>query len=115
MARSGACVALFSPWVPIHVIAVGLPETRLIRITQAEAAPPLGALPEVQVRHQQPRGAAVLGLKWPAVIAECHPRLAAGDVLEWQVRGVAAVTERHDVRGILPGLVQQRVHRYAPP
>ena len=49
------------------------------------------------MRHEQARRAAVLGLERLAVVAERDPRLAAGDVLERQVRRVAAVAERDDV------------------
>ena len=66
-------------------------------------------------RHQQPRGAPMLGLQRPAVVAEGHTCLATGDVLGRQVRGVAAVAERQHVRGVGRHLVQQRVHRHAAP
>jgi hypothetical protein len=46
------------------------------------------------VREQQPRGAAVLGRQRLAVVAERQPCLPAGDILQRQVRGVAAVAER---------------------
>ena len=79
-----------------------LPEAGLVLVPQREAAHPLRALPEVQVRDEQPRRAAVLGLQRLAVVVERHPRLAAGDVLHRQVGGVAAVAEREHVVGSSP-------------
>jgi hypothetical protein len=40
------------------VIAEAFPEAGLVLVQQPDPADPLGALPEVQVRHQQPRRAA---------------------------------------------------------
>ena len=68
-------------------------------LEQTQAAHPLGALPEVEVRDEQARRAAVLRLERLAVVAERDPRLAARDVLERQVGRVAAVAERDDVLG----------------
>src|SRR3989442_10943694 len=96
--RSVAPVPLFPPWIAEQVVAVRLPEPRLVLVSQAEASYPLRALPEVEVRHEQPRGAAVLGLERLPVVGERHPGLAVGDVLERQVRRVAAVAEGEEVR-----------------
>ena len=89
----------------------GLPEARLVLVTQLEAAHPLRALPEVQVRHQQAGGAAVLGIERLAVIAECNPGLTVGHVLDRQIGGIAAVTESQHVRSIVLDLLEQRVER----
>ena len=85
-----------------------LPEARLVVRAQLEPAHPLRALPEVEVRHQQPRRAAVLRRERLAVVAERDPRLAAGDVRERQIGGVAAVAEREHVLGRRLDAVQQR-------
>src|SRR3712207_9214887 len=53
-ASSVAAVPLLEPWVPAIVVAERLPEPRLVEPGQREPAEPLGALPEVQVGHQQP-------------------------------------------------------------
>src|SRR5215212_3451825 len=60
---SVAPVALLAPGVPVVVVAQGLPEAGDVVGGELQAPHPLGALPEVQVRHQQPRRAAVLGLQ----------------------------------------------------
>src|SRR5215218_9646008 len=57
--RSGAngsvtLVSLLAPGVAAVVVPVLLPEAGLIARQQRELVNPLGALPEVQVRHQQP-------------------------------------------------------------
>src|SRR5262245_499351 len=59
--RIGAPVALFSPRVPTHVVAVLLPEARVIFLEQLDAGYPLGALPQIQVRNQEPYRPAVFG------------------------------------------------------
>src|SRR5918997_6213422 len=73
-------VPLLAPGVTEVVVAVLLPEPRLVARHQGELADPLRALPEVQVRHQQPDGTAVLDGQRLAVVLPHHPRLAAGDV-----------------------------------
>ena len=60
-ARSVAPVPLLPPRVAVVVVAVALPEAGLVLQRQRQAADPLRALPEVQVRDEQPRRAAVLG------------------------------------------------------
>ena len=52
-------VALFSPRVTVVVIAQTLPESGYIAVAQLDGSHPLRGLPKVQVRHQQPRRAAV--------------------------------------------------------
>ena len=73
-ARSVAPVALLPPRVAVVVVAVGLPEAGLVGArVSVQPAHPLGALPEVQVRDEQPRRAAVLGLERLAVVARRRP------------------------------------------
>src|SRR5215470_12354143 len=114
-ARSVSRVALFLPWVSVVVVAVCLPEAGLVGRPEPQAPYPLGALPEVVLRDEHPRGAAVLGRQRPAVVGEDHPGLAARDVLQRQVGRVAAVRELgHELRCRLD-TCQQRVDRDAPP
>src|SRR5215207_2215245 len=87
---SVALVALLAPGVATVVVAELLPEAGLVALEQRQPAHPFGALPEVEVRHEQPRGPSVLGVQRRAVVVERHPRLAPGDVLQRQVRRVAA-------------------------
>ena len=78
-------------------------------------AHPLRALPEVEVRDEQPRRAAVLRVERLVVVLVRDPRLAVADVLEREVRRVAAVAEREDVLGARVDAVEQRVERDARP
>src|ERR671923_141062 len=55
------------PRIPAVVVAEPLPEAALVVVEQADAAYPLGALPQVQVRHKQARRRAVLRLERAAV------------------------------------------------
>src|SRR5262245_21039546 len=81
-ARSVARVPLFLPRLTVYVIAVGLPEPRLVLIEQAEPAHPFGALPEVEVGDEQPRRAAVLGVEGLALVGVGDPGLPVDDVLQ---------------------------------
>src|SRR5947208_15235047 len=96
---SVAPVALLLPRVSAHVVAVRLPEAGLVVVAQLEAAYPLRALPEVEVRHEQPRGAAVLGVEWLVVVRERDPGPAAGQIFERQVGRIAAVRPRSHIFG----------------
>src|SRR6266545_4644278 len=91
-----APVPLLAPWIAVVVVAVLLPEARRVLGAQRQPAHPLRALPEIEVRHEQTRRPAVLGLERLAVVPECDPRLASRHVLERKVRRVAAVAERDD-------------------
>src|SRR4029079_1618003 len=84
-------VALLAPGVAAVVVAQRLPEAWLVVLVEADAADPLGALPEVEVRDEQPRGGALRGRQRLAVVLVDHPGLPAGEVRERQVRRVAAV------------------------
>src|SRR6187549_2029704 len=60
MAVSVTLVPLFLPRVAPVVVAVALPETLLVVVEQGQPRHPLRALPEVQVRHEQSHGTAVV-------------------------------------------------------
>src|SRR4051812_9552913 len=70
---SVAPVALLAPRVAVVVVAERLPEAGLVLRHEDEAAHPLGALPEVQMRDEQARGAAVLRLERLAVVLVDDP------------------------------------------
>src|SRR3954447_19072755 len=113
--RSVSLVTLLFPGIAVVVVAIGLPEPGLVVVAQLEAADPLRALPEVQMWDQKPRRAAVLGLERLAPVLVGDPRPAAGQVLEWQVGRVAAVTPRGDVAGLGVDAFEQRVDRHPGP
>src|SRR4051812_10293490 len=106
---SVAPVALLFPGVAVVVIAVALPEAGLVVVAQLEATDPLRALPEVQVRDQQPGGAAVLGLERLAAVLVGDPRLAIRQILEREIGGVAAVAPRGHVTGVRVHALRERV------
>src|SRR6185312_165252 len=114
-ARSISRVALFLPWLSVIVVAVRLPEAGLVGRLEQEAPYPLGALPEVVLRDEHARGAAVLGRERLAVVGEDHPRLAARDVLERQVGRVAAVRVLDHEVGCRLDSFEERVDRDASP
>src|SRR3954469_15958219 len=112
---SVAPVALLTPGVPVVVVAEPLPEAHLVARHHLDAAHPLGALPEVEVGHEQARRAAVLGLERLAVELERHPGLAVGDVLDRQVVVVAAVADGDDVARVGVDALEQGVDGHAGP
>src|SRR3954468_7713851 len=87
-APSVTLVALFEPRVAEVVVTVALPETLLVVLQQREPGDPLGALPEVQVRDEQPHRPAVLAGQRAPLVRPDDPRLPAADVLQRQGRGV---------------------------
>src|SRR4051812_1080079 len=96
LTATGASVApeaLLTPGISVVVVAEGLPEAHLVALHDLEPADPLGALPEVDVRNQQPRAPTVLGLEPAIVVRVGHPGLPAPHGLHLQVGGVAAVAE----------------------
>src|ERR1700712_1247115 len=71
-------VPLFGPGIAAIVVAVAFPEALLVVIHQGDLGNPLGALPEVQVRHDHPDRPAVLPGQRLALVGPDHPRLATG-------------------------------------
>src|SRR6478672_10539780 len=57
----------------------------------------------------------MLGVERLAVVLVCHPSLAATNVLEREVRAVAAVAEREDVLGARLDAFEERVDRDPSP
>src|SRR6185436_17296987 len=78
-------IALLLPGIAAVVIAVDLPVAGPVGRQQLERAHPLRALPEVQMRDEQSRRAAVRRLERLAVVLPDQPRLPAGQVGERQV------------------------------
>jgi hypothetical protein len=92
-------VALLEPGIAMVVVAVAFPEAGLVVVEQAQSRHPFGAFPEVEVRDEQPGGAAVLNRERTAVGVPGDPRLAARKVGHGKVRGVAGVAEGQHVAG----------------
>src|SRR5437762_5579588 len=84
--QAAPAVPLFGPRVAAHVIAVLLPEARQVLRQELEAPDPLGALPEVEVRYEEPRRPAVLGSEPLAAPLEGDEILRPVEVGERQVR-----------------------------
>ena len=84
-------------------------------VEQAQAGDPLGALPEVQVGHEQPGRATVLRIERLSVVGESDPRLAVGDVFKREIGRVAAVTEGDHIGSVVLDLLEQRVDGHALP
>src|SRR5919106_97724 len=84
-------VALLAPGVAVVVVAQGLPEAGFVFGDQPQSSHPLGALPEVEVRHERGGRTAVLGLERLAAVGVTDPRLTACDIIQGHIRRVAAV------------------------
>src|SRR5256885_9319231 len=78
-------IPLFLPGIAPHVVAVLLPEPGNVLVDQREAPYPLRALPEIQVRHQQPGGPAMLGCEPVTVPLERDQVVRAIQIGERQV------------------------------
>src|SRR5215212_5215304 len=108
-------VALFAPGVAVVMVTQGLPEAGFVFGDQPQSSHPLGALPEVEVRHEQAGRTAVLGFERLAAVGVSDPGLTACDLIQRQVRGVATVAESDDVLGGGLDLFKKCVHRDAFP
>src|SRR5439155_3005134 len=88
---SVAAVALFLPGIAAPMVAKGFPESELLPLFEPKALDPLGALPEIEVGHDQPGRTAVLGRQRFAVGLIGNERLVIHQVGDWQIGGEAAV------------------------
>src|SRR5207248_7125817 len=86
LCQAPTTVTLLCPRIPPHVISVLLPESRQVVLQQLEPTHPLRALPEVEMRHEQPRGPAVLRRQPLTAPAEGDQVLGPVQVREGQVR-----------------------------
>src|SRR5947209_207181 len=67
--RFSSAIALLFPGIAVVVIPAHLPVPRLVLGAEADPSEPLGALPEVEVRHQGPHRRAMLVRQGVAVQA----------------------------------------------
>src|SRR3954452_22119060 len=89
-------IPLLFPRIAAHVISAQLPESRFIAFGEFQAIAPLGALPEIQMRHQQARGSSVLRRQWSTSVHGRHYGLAAHQVRSRNIGRVTAVRLRQD-------------------
>src|SRR5262245_1619788 len=91
--------AFLAPGVAANVIPVPLPEPGAILRHQLEARDPLGALPEVEMRDDQPHGTPVLGRQRVPVVMRGEDDVVVEERLEREVRRVVRGGVDHDVAG----------------
>ncbi len=84
-------VALLQPRIAAIVIAVPFPEPGFVVVEKLKARHPLGALPEVEVRDEQPCRTSVVGWERLPVDLPRDPGLSTGHVGQRKVGGVAGV------------------------
>src|SRR5262245_59576756 len=108
-------VALLAPGVAVLVVAVAFPEPRGVLVTDLDTVDPLGTLPEVEMRDQEPCRSTVLGMEWLAVVLERDPCAPALQVPEWQVRRIPAVRVRERERTAGTDFAEQQVERHTAP
>src|SRR5688500_7512970 len=89
MAEALAVAAL--PRVAAHVVAALLPEARAVFRQELNALDPLGRLPCVEPRHDEPHGAAVLGRDGLAVVRPREERVFGEEVFDGEVGRPAVV------------------------
>src|SRR6202022_3620623 len=78
------------------MIAVDLPESRSVDVQDLERADPLGALPEIELRHDEPAGASVLRRRVLTAGPEGQQNVVLEKVRESYVRRVAPLALSHD-------------------
>src|SRR4029077_4717603 len=111
-------IALLLPRIAVDVIAERLPEARLICVHETNPLHPLGAFPEIKMRHEQPGRTAVRRKDRQALVSGRDHGLAADEIGDGKVRRVAAMGVGHDVlRRRLPHAcgLEQIVERDALP
>src|SRR5437867_730215 len=81
------------------MVPVLLPEAGRVDVQELEAAHPLCALPEIELRYHEAARTAVVGLEVTPVVSERQERVVVREVLEREVRGVIGVgVDHHKLR-----------------
>src|SRR5256886_17249164 len=108
-------VSLFLPRIAPHMVPVLLPKTGHVLFQELEAAHPLGALPEVEVRHEQAGGPAVLRGEPLPIVLQGDQVVRAVQVAERQVRRGSLLREDEAVPRVGPYArpLEQELHRNA--
>src|SRR5208282_613116 len=93
-------VALLAPRVAVIVIAAHLPEARAVLGGKLDALQPLGTLPEIEPGNDHAHRTAVLAAQGLALPARGEKHVAACELGERHVGGVAVVALEDDVPGL---------------
>src|ERR1700746_416737 len=104
-------VPLFQPWVPIEVIAEVFPTARLVVRHHRKAPHPFGALPEIKMRDEKPRGAAVFRGKICTIKFERDPGLLVDNIFHRKVCCVVAIRTEHRIGQICLYICKQDIKR----
>src|ERR1700756_2551480 len=104
-------VPLFQPWVPIDVIAEVFPKARLVVRHQRQAPHPFGALPEIKMRDEKARGAAVFRGKICTIKFERDPGLLVDNIFHRKVCCVVAIRTEHRIGQICLYICKQDIKR----
>src|SRR6202140_2225647 len=81
--------ALLAPGVAIDVVAAELPEAGLIAFGELQGVQPLRRFPEIKMRYEKARRAAMVGRNRRVLIGQRDHRLLSGKVLQRHVGAVA--------------------------
>jgi len=82
------------------MVAEAFPEPRFVLLHQRNTPHPFGALPQIEMRHKKPCGAAVLRGEIFPVKSESDLCLLVPEILQGQICGVVPVGVRESIRGI---------------
>src|SRR5262245_26411483 len=97
LSASITVISLLSPRVAVIVIAQRLPEAALVLFHEAQASHPLGALPKIEMRHEQPGRTAMRRQNRQALISGRDHAFTANEIRDGKVRCVTSVTMSYDV------------------
>src|SRR2546430_9711310 len=106
-------IPFFVPRVAQHVVPGLLPKAGQVLFQELEAAHPFGALPQVEVRHEEARGPAVFRREPLPIMRQGDQVVRAVQVGERQVRRESLRREDEAVLRVGPyaRLLEQELHR----
>lgn len=108
-------IPLLFPRIGAHVVAVDFPESRRVDVQELQRADPLRALPEIQLRNDEPARSAVVGLEVLAIVLRRQENVLALQVFERDVRRVTLLGARDGRRRFRPDRARSKTSRSATP
>src|SRR5579885_201521 len=93
-------VAFLAPGIRVIVVAAHFPEPAAIPIAELDRAHPFGALPGIELRHDEPQRPAMIGFQVAAVVAMRQHHVVVQKFFNRQVGGVSAIAMDDDIASL---------------